>query len=179
MLLLLTDMVWGIEALPGAQAPWPHCAGLASWSESARLLPGLSWSQSNLLRGPLACWCFLPIGVVVARFTWAVTYVGPAASQLRQPLGPGWVRGASLWGVRRDGPSPPGQRCVSVCMPQTDGTFTGLAAKSPLPPHPWHRGSDWTQRGVFMPQPRGWGSGVQGLSWGPRRPWGMGDSGWW
>lgn len=114
MLLLLSDTVWGVEALPGAQAPWPHCASSASWSESARLWLGLSWSQSDLLRGPLACWWFLPIGVVVARFAWAVTYVGPAASQLRQPLGPGWVRGASLWGVRRDGPPTWAAVCLYV-----------------------------------------------------------------
>lgn len=98
------DTGWGVKALPSAQAPWPHCAGSASWSESARIPPGLSWSHSDLLRGPLACWWFLPIRVVAGRFAWAVTHVGPAASQLRQPLGPGWVCGASLWGVRRGGP---------------------------------------------------------------------------
>lgn len=101
---LLFGTGWGVKALPSAQAPWPHCAGSVSWSESARIPPGLSWSHSDLLRGPLACWWFLPIRVVAARFAWAVTRVGPAASQLRQPLGPGWVCGASLWGGRRGGP---------------------------------------------------------------------------
>lgn len=96
----------GVEALPGAQAPRPQCAGSASWSESARLLPGLSWSQRDVLRGPPARWWLLPIGARGGQVRLGCDLRRTSSFSAQTAPGARLVRGASLWGVQRAGPPP-------------------------------------------------------------------------